>query len=360
MPPPSLSSSTIVSARPRRRAASSPPTSCASATSPISATTGPLATAAAPNALEIVPSIPFAPRLQSTRGASSRGAANASTSRTGIEEATNSVASGGSSAASARATSGSDSAPSPSTRVDRRGGACVGGAPRGEPLGVGRRRVRGGRAHRARRVRREHELHRRARILPRAVRVEAELRDVVAESVEPGAQRLGRRQVAAAHDEVGAPRRRELGPAQQRVVVRDRRAAAARAAERIGEQRPAELLAGGGDGRQARLGASRDDDGRCASRATTASARPAAAASSPGVERSTHGPAAAAAGLRVVAELRPARSSGSRSAKFRCTGPGRPSSDVQAARQASARIQRMRSGVASCVPTSKNHFAALP
>ena len=89
--------------------------SCASATSPSRATTRPLATAAAPNALEIVPSIPFAPRLQSTRGASSRGAVNASTSRTGIDEATNSVASGGSSAVSARATSGSDSASSPST-----------------------------------------------------------------------------------------------------------------------------------------------------------------------------------------------------------------------------------------------------
>ncbi len=43
MPPPPLSSSTIVSFSPRRRAASRPPMSCASATSPISSTTGPLA-----------------------------------------------------------------------------------------------------------------------------------------------------------------------------------------------------------------------------------------------------------------------------------------------------------------------------
>ena len=41
MPPPPLSSSTIVSFSSRRRAASSPPMSCASATSPISSTTGP-------------------------------------------------------------------------------------------------------------------------------------------------------------------------------------------------------------------------------------------------------------------------------------------------------------------------------
>ena len=41
MPPPPLSSSTIVSSSSRRRAASSPPMSCASATSPISSTTGP-------------------------------------------------------------------------------------------------------------------------------------------------------------------------------------------------------------------------------------------------------------------------------------------------------------------------------
>ena len=41
IPPPSLLSSTIVSGRPRRRAASRPPMSWASATSPISSTTGP-------------------------------------------------------------------------------------------------------------------------------------------------------------------------------------------------------------------------------------------------------------------------------------------------------------------------------
>ena len=82
--------------------------SCASATSPISSTTGPSHAAAAPKALETVPSIPFAPRLESTRGGSSRAAENSSTSRTGIEDATNSVASDGNNSASMAATSGSD------------------------------------------------------------------------------------------------------------------------------------------------------------------------------------------------------------------------------------------------------------
>ena len=59
--------------------------SCASATSPMSRTTGPLVTAAAPNALDTVPSIPLAPRLHSTRGPSARTATNDSTSRTGID-----------------------------------------------------------------------------------------------------------------------------------------------------------------------------------------------------------------------------------------------------------------------------------
>ena len=70
MPPPPLSSSTIVSSSPSRRAASRPPMSCASATSPISSTTGPAPAAAAPKAEETVPSMPLAPRLQSTRGGS--------------------------------------------------------------------------------------------------------------------------------------------------------------------------------------------------------------------------------------------------------------------------------------------------
>ena len=50
------------------------------------------AAAAHPKAVETVPSIPFAPRLDSTRGGVSRAAKNVSTSRTGIEDATRIVA----------------------------------------------------------------------------------------------------------------------------------------------------------------------------------------------------------------------------------------------------------------------------
>ena len=92
--------------------------SYASATSPISKTTGPppvpLA-AAAPKALETVPSIPLAPRLHNTRGGSGRAGQKVSMSRTGIEEATNSVASSGNRTPSSAATTGSLSGPAAST-----------------------------------------------------------------------------------------------------------------------------------------------------------------------------------------------------------------------------------------------------
>ena len=141
MPPPSLLSSTIVSSSPSRRAASSPPMSWASATSPISSTTGPAAAAAAPKALDTVPSMPLAPRLHSTRGGSARTGQKVSMSRTGIEEATNSVASSGSSTPSSAATAGSDSRwrrarrGSPRPRARRR---CASA----KPVGVTRRRPR--------------------------------------------------------------------------------------------------------------------------------------------------------------------------------------------------------------------------
>jgi hypothetical protein len=74
--------------------------------------------------------------------------------------------------------------------VDRRGGHGVGAVPGGEPLRVGRRRVCRGRGQGPRGTRGEHHLERGARILPRCVRIEAELRDVLAQAVEPRAQRL--------------------------------------------------------------------------------------------------------------------------------------------------------------------------
>ena len=57
------------------------------------------------------------------------------------------------------------------------------------------------------------------------------------EAREPFAQRLGGRQVADADHELGLVRAREALVAQQQVVVGDRRRAAARARERVGEQR---------------------------------------------------------------------------------------------------------------------------
>ena len=147
--------------------------------------------------------------------------------------------------------------------------------------------------------------------------------------------------------------------AQQRVVVRDRRRR--RAARRSAGRRAAASRAARRRRRSpARPGSARPatTTGRCASRATTASARPAAAASSPGVERSSPRPPAAAAGLRVGAELgraaRAARAARSSGAPGRA-GPRAPSRPRGRRARASSACAR---GVASCVPTSKNHFAA--
>ena len=151
IPPPPLSTSTIVSFSSRRAAASRPPMSWASATSPISSTTGPSAFAAAPNALETIPSIPFAPRLQSTRGGSSRAGQKVSISRTGIEEATNSVAVVGQQRAELRGDRRLAELLAGTERAENRlRRLLVGGAPAGQPV-----RIRGGlRRCRARRGRR--------------------------------------------------------------------------------------------------------------------------------------------------------------------------------------------------------------
>ena len=66
-------------------------TSWRKARSPTRATVGPPEARATPRAVDTTPSIPFAPRLATTRGPSAPGAAKASTSRTGIEEETTRV-----------------------------------------------------------------------------------------------------------------------------------------------------------------------------------------------------------------------------------------------------------------------------
>src|SRR5579875_3603132 len=90
MPPPPLSTTMIVQGSAHRVPAddTSAVRSWRKARSPTSATTGPSPAAAAPSAVEHTPSMPLAPRLASTAGGSSRAGANASRSRTGIEEET--------------------------------------------------------------------------------------------------------------------------------------------------------------------------------------------------------------------------------------------------------------------------------
>ena len=190
IPPPPLSTSTIVSFNSRRPAASRPPMSWASATSPISSTTGPSPLAAAPNALETIPSIPFAPRLQSTRGGSSRAGQKVSISRTGIEEATNSVAASGSSVPSSTAIAGSLSSSSGPSTPRIASAACSSAARQpasqsGSAAGCERCQL----GERAGRLQRERLGQHRRRVLPGALGVERHLRDL-AEAREPRAQRL--------------------------------------------------------------------------------------------------------------------------------------------------------------------------
>ncbi len=95
MPPPS-SSRTTTCRRSRDRSGSgttSPPRSCSAARSPTSSRVVRPDAAAAPTAVETVPSMPARPRLASTR-APSGGGATRSRSRTGFDDATTSTSSG--------------------------------------------------------------------------------------------------------------------------------------------------------------------------------------------------------------------------------------------------------------------------
>ncbi len=152
---------------------------------------------------------------------------------------------------------------------------------------------------------------------------------------EPLAQRLRRRQVADAQDRARAGRLRERRDAQQRVVVGDRAGAAARARERVGEQRPAgalaqrgrrarELaeLAGGASpvarcGRARRRRAARPRRAARASRRRSARPRRAGDARPRAARRGVPPPPGSSAGSGSSS------TSGSRSGRFRWTGPGR-------------------------------------
>jgi hypothetical protein len=115
---------------------------------------------------------------------------------------------------------------------DRAGGGAVGALPAVEPRGVAL--LERDRLQRGPRIGGEDRRHRAARVLPGVLGVEGELQRL-AGAVQPRAQRFGGRQVADADHELrlGCP----LGVAKQRVVVRDRGAAAAGAGQRVGEQR---------------------------------------------------------------------------------------------------------------------------
>ena len=239
MPPPSLSSSTIDElAGPGGAAASRPPMSWASATSPISSTTGPCAAAAhaergRDRAVDPVRAAVGEHARRRLAGreerldVAHRHRGGDDERRLGRQRATPSSA----------ATRGS---------LSSAGASAAAIALRGRAVGARASR----RATRAR--------GRRGAVRERVERRRGSAATIVAtapagschaasgsnatcsassSAVQPLAQRLGGRQVADAQHEVGRVRGGPVGVAQQRVVVGDRGRAAARAGQRVGEQR---------------------------------------------------------------------------------------------------------------------------
>ena len=225
--------------------------SCASATSPISSTTGPARRRPRRTRSR------RCRRSRWRRGCTARAAdrwrtgQNVSMSRTGIEEATNSVASSGSSTPSSAATDGSLqplAASTPRIASAARSSALrqlasqsgSGPAHWGGP-GASSARARsasgrlGGRSER--RVGRDDRVGAR-RVLPGALRVERDLAHPVrlASHVRNGFD-TGRSPTLTTTS--GLVRARESRLAQERVVVGDRRVPAPGARHRVGEQRPA-------------------------------------------------------------------------------------------------------------------------
>ncbi len=229
MPPPSLLSSTIVRSSPSRLAASRPPMSCRSAMSPIRSTTGPSHASAAPNADDTVPSIPLAPRFESTRGPSARAGRKVSTSRIGIDEATNNVA--------------SDPSHSPRRAATQRlRQLALRGCPRQRRPRRDRRRAKSPASHPATSRPSGCGSGLRSR-MPTTASGSCQrlwgskaIWGTSASDCQPGAQRLGGGQIAEAKDEIGAVLVREDLVAQQQVVMGDGRLAPTRARQRIGEQ----------------------------------------------------------------------------------------------------------------------------
>ena len=169
--------------------------SWASATSPISSTTGPSLAAATPNADETVPSIPLAPRLESTRGAARRSAEEqldvADRHRGRDEQGRVGAAATRSSRA---ATSGSESS-SPSAAAIAALAASSAARQAASQSGFERRRGAPGSERRAGIAASSGDD--RGRVLPRVLRIERDLGDV-GERGEPRSQRLRGREVADA------------------------------------------------------------------------------------------------------------------------------------------------------------------
>ena len=366
IPPPSLSISTITSFAPEREAASSPPTSWASATSPISSTAGPGDAAATPNAVETVPSMPFAPRFDSTRNGSGRTGKNVSTSRIGIEEATTSVASARQPGARAPRPPAARSAPP--ARRRRRSRPPPPGRPRCQSSSQARSPPRDLLRQRLERRSRGSA----ATTVPTAPAGSCQARLGVER--RPAARRATPATRAAAWTSAG---RRPAARAPARAPPPTRPSAAARRSAPPppgpGARRTAGRRAAGARPLARTPPATRPAAGRAPS-ARPRSPRAAARAARPRAReqrvarlaracrgRVTHGRPPSRPGAISASGSPPASgTSGSRSAKFRCTGPGRPSTAVQNARQASWRSQRRRAGDAGWSSTSKNHFAARP
>ena len=273
-------------------------------------------------------------------------ARSVSTSRTGIEEATTSVAPRRQRARRARrATRGSRElrrAEHPSRSPARRAGRR---APGREPrLARGRRRrPRAPRASRAGSAAID-VATRRGRVLPRALGVE---RDLDAPSSPASQVRSGLevgRSPDAQHElgRVGRGEARRRAAARRSARRRPGRGGRPRAGRRAADSRRRPRTRSRGAraaGRRARRARRRAPAGvaRCAASVERGARRARA--------RGTRDPRPPVRAARVVGAAARRATSGSRSGKFRWTGPGRPSSAVQNARQASVRIQRSRSGV---------------
>ena len=323
IPPPSLLSSTIVSASPSRRAASRPPMSCASATSPISSTTGPSPAAAAPNAVETVPSIPFAPRFASTRGAvvargdelldvADRHRGGDEQRRVGrqpLGELARPPAARTAHCRARRVIAAAARASAPRHDASQPSSTAASAAGRRAASGRGRRSA-------ARRPRRGPARRRRGRSRSAPRRGPPATRAAASRSAD---RRRGAR--TGAGGRTRSPRRAAAGRSARSRPARGGRRTAGRpaAGSRRGQRtRPAArasfavALVAPGDDHHA------SERVRAARRQTCAGA----------VRTSTYGPLVVTAASRPRAAAR-SSTSGSRSGKFRCTGPGGPSTAVQ-------------------------------